>query len=328
MQIGAPLPGVAARLGVAAGAHHGDAEWQQRVAQNGGFARAEHDAHLRETQPQRADELDERAIRQRMLRRKLPGARTQPRHADGELRPPADAQQMLQMRRQRQRLGAPIHEAKKRADSDAPEPARISALRARQPPVEILFRSRRVHLRVGRAVVGFLIHDQPLRPGRHERRVVGRLHRRDFQRDARDLFHQSAHALREVAVRDEFRMLPRHEQEVAKTLRREVPRLLQHGRDVERHAQDRVVAREAAVGAVVDALVGKIKRREKADRLAEMAARHCGGIARQRTERGVVQRLQQRVEPAQQRGFLRRKNLVGERHGAGGAGICGPLPRL
>ena len=37
----------------------------------------------------------------------------------------------------------------------------------------------------------------------------------------------------------------------------------------QRHAQDRVVAREAAVFAVVDALVGKVERREQADDLAE-----------------------------------------------------------
>ena len=52
-------------------------------------------------------------------------------------------------------------------------------------------------------------------------------------------------------------------------------RLAFHLLQRQRNAQDRVVAREAAVFAVVDALVGKVKRREQADDLAEALLRHA-----------------------------------------------------
>ena len=50
-------------------------------------------------------------------------------------------------------------------------------------------------------------------------------------------------------------MLARDEQNLAKTLRRQMPRLRAHLIEIERDAQDRIVARETAVTAVVDALV-------------------------------------------------------------------------
>ena len=135
---------------------------------------------------------------------------------------------------------------------------------------------------------------------------------------------ERAHAALEVAVGDKLRMLAGDEQDIAKTFRREMPRLLHHGLDVERDAQDGVVAREAAVGAVVDALVGEIERREEADRLAEMPPRERGRLARQRLELRVGPRLQQRGE-ASERG--RDGRVDGERRVMkSGAGICGRAP--
>ena len=69
-------------------------------------------------------------------------------------------------------------------------------------------------------------------------------------------------------------MLARHEQDVAKALRQQRPRLAPHLLQRQRHAQDRVVAREAAVLAGVDALVREIERRKEPDDLAEALLRH------------------------------------------------------
>jgi hypothetical protein len=76
-------------------------------------------------------------------------------------------------------------------------------------------------------------------------------------------------------------MLARDEQDVAETLffNARASRALPPGK---RHAQNRVVAREAAVFAVVDALVGKIKRREQPDDLAEALLRQLLRAAAQR----------------------------------------------
>ena len=64
-------------------------------------------------------------------------------------------------------------------------------------------------------------------------------------------------------------MLARNEQNVAKALSRQRARLATHFIHRERHAQNGVVAREAAILAVVDALVGKVERREEPDDFAE-----------------------------------------------------------
>ena len=168
-------------------------------------------------------------------------------------------------------------------------------------PVVIALRPRRVKPRVRGAVVRFLINDEPLRARGGEPRVVGRFHRGDFQRERRNLRRERAHAAFEVSAGDEFRMLACDEEHVAKTFLGEMPRLFHHGVDLERDAEDRILAREAAVGAGVDALVGKIERREKADRFSKMPPRERGGFARERLQLRVVARLEQRGEAAHER---------------------------
>ena len=81
------------------------------------------------------------------------------------------------------------------------------------------------------------------------------------------------YALRHVAVGNKLGMFARDEQDVAKPLRRQRPRLAPNFLHRKRHAQDGVVPRKAAVLAVVDALVGKVKRREKSDDFAEALLR-------------------------------------------------------
>ena len=64
-------------------------------------------------------------------------------------------------------------------------------------------------------------------------------------------------------------MLARHEQQIAEALISQRPRFAHHFVHRQRDPQDRVVAREAAVLAVVDALVREIERCEEADDLSE-----------------------------------------------------------
>ena len=60
-------------------------------------------------------------------------------------------------------------------------------------------------------------------------------------------------------------MLTGHQQDVPEPLIGERPRLAHHLVESERDAENRIVAREAAVGTIVDALVAEIKRREQPD---------------------------------------------------------------
>jgi hypothetical protein len=64
-------------------------------------------------------------------------------------------------------------------------------------------------------------------------------------------------------------MFPGHEQHVAKALFLEREGFALHFLHRQGHAQDRVVARETTVLAIVDALVGKIKRGEEANNFSE-----------------------------------------------------------
>ena len=242
MQIVASLTRVAAGFRMAACAHHRDPERQKRIAQRRRLTRAQHDSHMGKSHAQRADELHEIPVAERKARLKFPRAWTQPRQADRELRLPATPQQPLQMRRQRARLRAPFHEPKQRPNTDPPKAARVGALRAREPPVVVPLRPRRVQFRIRRTIVSLLINYEPLRTRGRELRVVRRLHGRDFERQPRHLRRECAHATFEVSARHKLRMFSRDEQQIAKTFLREMPRFLHHGVDFQSHAQYRIFA--------------------------------------------------------------------------------------
>src|SRR5439155_26533769 len=80
---------------------------------------------------------------------------------------------------------------------------------------------------------------------------------------------QRTNAVRQIIFGNEPGMFAGDQEDVAKALFLERARLAQHFVHRERHAQNRIVAREAAVLAVVDALVGEIERREEAEDYAE-----------------------------------------------------------
>ena len=298
------LAGVAAGFGVAAGAHHGDAERGDEVAQGGGFAGAEDDADGGEGHTQGAEELDELAVGEGIFRLELSGAGAQAREADGELGFPADALEVFEVGGEGEGFEFPVGEAEQRADADAAEACFVAALGAVEPPIEILLWPGEVHARVGLAVVGLLINDQPLGPGCDEGRVVGSLHRRDLDRERG---HERTKALKahfDVGAGDEFRVLAGDEKDVAKTFLDEVPGFSFDLINLEGDALDGVLAGEAAVGAGVDALVREIERGEEPHRPAEMASSGGGGAGGELLERGVVHGRQQSLESPEDRGFL------------------------
>ena len=71
--------GVAARFGVAPGADHRDAQWDQAITELGRFARGKHQADIRQEQTEGADELDQFAIAQMGQWLEFSGAGPQPR---------------------------------------------------------------------------------------------------------------------------------------------------------------------------------------------------------------------------------------------------------
>ena len=298
------LAGVAAGFGVAAGAHHGDSERGDEIAQGGGFARAEDDSNGGEGHSQGAEELDELAVGQGIFRLKLSGGGAQAREADGELGFPADALEVFEVGCEGEGFESPIGEAEKRADADAAEARLVAALRAIEPPVEILLWPGEVHPRVGLAVVCLLINNQALGSGCHERSVVGSLHRRDLDRERGHERTQALEAHFDVGAGDEFRVLAGYEKDVAKTFLDEVPGFLFDLVDFEGDALDGVLTGEATVGAGVDALVRKVERGEEPHRPAEMASGGGGGAGGELLERGVIHRLQQRFEAPQERRLL------------------------
>ncbi len=125
-------------------------------------------------------------------------------------------QQILRVRRQADRFRPPIRQPVQRPDPQPPKPRRVSPLRRFQPPIEIPLRPRRVHFRVNLPIVRLLVNHQPFRPRRHQRPVFLRFHRANLQRNRRRLLMQRRDALLQVSAPHEFRMLPRHQQNVRK----------------------------------------------------------------------------------------------------------------
>ena len=76
-------------------------------------------------------------------------------------------------------------------------------------------------------------------------------------------------AIGQVAVGDEPGMFPCHEEQVAEALLAEVAGFTDDLIGGESDAEDGVISGEAAVLAVVDALVGEVEGREEADDFAE-----------------------------------------------------------
>ena len=225
---------------------------------------------------------------------------------------------MLQMRREPQRLQAPVAQAKQRPYANATKTARITAFRARQPPVEVLLRPRRVHLLVHNAIIRLLIDHEPFRARLDHALILRCLHRSDLDANRRHEITNRPDAFLQVAIAHEFGMLPRHEQDVPKTLRQEMLRLRHDLIHRERHAQDRVVvARKAAVAAVVHAFVRDIQRREQPHRSPKVPPRDHPRLLRHRLDLRRPLRLQQGRKALHQRRFTRREGIERGNEGGG-----------
>ena len=95
MEVVATESGVTAGFGVAAGAHHGDAERRDRIPEGGGFAGAQDDAGAGEVETESAEQLDEVAVVDRMRGLESAGGGAQTGEADREVRFPTGAQQVV-----------------------------------------------------------------------------------------------------------------------------------------------------------------------------------------------------------------------------------------
>src|SRR6185295_2045314 len=107
----------------------------------------------------------------------------------------------------------------------------------------------------------------------HDRAILVGFHGADLQRDAGKFVVQSADTFSEVTTRDKLRVFSGHKQDVSEALSFKgacFPQYVVHG---QRDAQNRIIARKAAILAVVDALVGEIERRKQADDFTEALLR-------------------------------------------------------
>jgi hypothetical protein len=166
------------------------------------------------------------------------------------------------MRCQSDRFLAPWGEPQKRADSNPAKPGVVPALRTSKTPAKILFWPRHMQLIVNGAVVGFLVNNETFRARFNNRNVFLGLHRSDLDRDRGKIITQSADAFGEIIATNESWMFAGDEKELPKTRRRKVSRFLYHFIDRKRDAQNWIFTGKSAVATTVDALIGKVERRE------------------------------------------------------------------
>jgi hypothetical protein len=96
---------------------------------------------------------------------------------------------------------------------------------------------------------------------------------------------QSADALGNVIVGDEFGMFAGDEQDVAEAVGEKFPGFFKDFVDGKRDPQDGVIAREATVFAIIDTFVGEIERREETDDFSETLLGELLGAERESCEK-------------------------------------------
>ena len=198
----------------------------------------------------------------------------------------------------------PVAQTVERPYPNAPKVRGVRPFRGFHAPLEVPLGPNRVHVGIDSTVVSFLVHHQSFRAGLHQRAILLGFHGTDFEREAWHFRVQEADALGHITRGDEFGMLTRHEQDIAEALLQERTRLAPHLLRGQSHAQDGVVAREAAVLASIDALVREIERRKETNDLAEALLRHMPGAPGKRFQQLRGGRGNQVRKVAQrQRGF-------------------------
>src|SRR5436309_913229 len=99
-----------------------------------------------------------------------------------------------------------------------------------------------MHLCIHFAIVTLLINDQSLRARLNDRNVIGHFHRPDLNRDRGKIGGECANTIRQITLSDEPWVLACDQQNLSKTLLREVPRLSHHLIEIERYTQNWIVA--------------------------------------------------------------------------------------
>src|SRR5881394_608731 len=153
-------------------------------------------------------------------------------------------------------------QADKRTDAEPAKTRRITALDAIEPKIKIAFRAGGMHFRINPAIVGLLINDKPFGARFHDRHVILRFHRAHFDRDRRKIRSERPNAFGEIVAASKFWVLARDKKNLTKSLTREMLRFGDDFIDIKCDAKDRIIARETAIPAVVNAFVGKIQRSE------------------------------------------------------------------
>ena len=105
---------------------------------------------------------------------------------------------------------------------------------------------------------------------------------------------QSPDAVRQIISTNELRMFTRYQEHLTKSLGRQMPCLGDDFIDPKSDAQNRIVAREATVTAVVDAFVAQIKRGKHPHRASEILPGQLARFLRYLLETRVVQRCKER----------------------------------
>ncbi len=195
-----------------------------------------------------------------------------------------------------ERFVSPIAEAVESANAETTEAGIIGALGSFETPIEIALRPGSVHFRVNSAVVSFLINNEPFRTGFDKGTILGGFHGTDLEGNAGDFVVESADAIGHVVGGDEFWMFPGDEENITEALSKKFTGFFEDFIDGESHTQNWVIAREAAVFAVVDALVGKVEWGKEANDLAEAL---LGELLRTLTKGGQKLRRRRREQASE-----------------------------
>ena len=111
-------------------------------------------------------------------------------------------------------------------------------------------------------------------------------------------------------------MLAGNKKELPKSKAGEMLRFCDHFIDVKRHTKDRIIPRETAILAIVDAFVGKIERSEKPHRPSKILQRERARSLRHRFELLIRLRSDQTLESLNELRFAQSEIVQGfdERH--------------
>jgi hypothetical protein len=276
--------GIAAGLGVATGAHEGDAEGNEAVAEACRFAGGKDEANIWKHDAKGTNELDQFAVGHVGEGLKFTGAGTEPGKRDGDLGLPAVAKEVIGVGSDADGFETPIAEAVESANAETTEAGVVGAFGSFETPIEIALRPGSVHIGVNCAVVGFLIDDEAFGAGFDDWAIFAGFHRANFEGDAGDFVVEGADAIGHVIGGNELRMFAGDEEDVAEAVGEEFTGFFEDFVNGKGNSQNRVIPREAAVFAIVDAFVGEIERREEADDFAEALLGELLGAEREGCE--------------------------------------------